>query len=223
MLRGICRGGYAAGLRTLKRVTTLGGTMRYQKKYLGLVILMLALSSTGFAEDYDLQHFLTKTSSKESVLSKNERAELLNQIEGVMEKTQRVRTKLIQGIHAGEIEVRYQEGTFWVSKLEADGGSIETAIQQIKLLRDKPTLLAPSALLFKSLKDLSENFNAYNNMPSLSASVGDLAPEMELWADPVFFQLYLLPLARVRDKEAESKPPQPAQKEKKPATKVKKP
>ena len=197
--------------------------MRYQKKYLGLVILMFALSSIGFAENYDLQHFLTKTSSKESVLSKNERAELLSQIEGVMEKTQRVRTKLIQGIHAGEIEVRYQEGMFWVSKLEADGSSIETAIQQIKLLRDKPTLLAPSALLFKSLKDLSENFNAYNNMPSFSAWVGDLAPEMELWADPVFFQLYLLPLARVRDKEAEPKPPQPAQKEKKPATKVKKP
>jgi hypothetical protein len=149
--------------------------------------------------------------------------ELLSRIEKMMEKAQDVRAKLTQGIQAGEVDVRYQEGNFWISKLERDGISIEKALQQVKLLRDKPTLLAPSVLLFKSLKDLSENFNAYNNMPSLSASVGDLAPEMELWADPVFFQLYLLPLARVRDKEAESKPPQPAQKEKKPATKVKKP
>jgi len=72
---------------------------------------------------------------------------------------------------------------------------------------------------------LAENFNAYNNVPSFSAWVGDLAPEMELWTDPVFYQLYLLPLARAKDKEAESKPPQPqpAPKEKKPAAKVKKP
>jgi hypothetical protein len=55
--------------------------------------------------------------------------------------------------------------------------------------------------------------------------VGDLAPEMELWTDPVFYQLYLLPLARARDKEAESKspPPPPPPKDKKPAAKEKKP
>jgi hypothetical protein len=55
-------------------------------------------------------------------------------------------------------------------------------------------------------------------MPSFSASVGDLAPELELWADPVFYQLYLLPLARLKDVE---KGPPP--KEKKPTPAVKKP
>jgi hypothetical protein len=69
------------------------------------------------------------------------------------------------------------------------------------LLREKPNHLVASIKLYKSLKDLSENFNAYNNMPSFSALVGDLAPEMELWADPVFYKLYLLPLARSKDVE----------------------
>jgi hypothetical protein len=41
---------------------------------------------------------------------------------------------------------------------------------------------------------------------------------MELWADPVFYKLYLLPLAVLKDREAE-----PAKKEKKPITKEKKP
>jgi hypothetical protein len=67
------------------------------------------------------------------------------------------------------------------------------------------------------LEDLSENFNAYNNLPSFSALVGDLAPEMELWADPVFYKLYLLPLARSKD--GETKVPQ---REKKPTSKEKK-
>jgi hypothetical protein len=48
--------------------------------------------------------------------------------------------------------------------------------------------------------------------------VGDFAPEMELWADPVFYKLYLLPLARSKDVEKEL-----PQKEKKPVTKGKKP
>ena len=197
--------------------------MRFQKMSLGLLILLLALSSVVFAEDHDLPFFLGKASSKEGVLSKNEKVELLSRIEKMMEKAQGIRAKLTRGIQAGEVDVRYQEGKFWMSKLERDGLSIETAVQQLKLLKDKPSLLVSSIVLYKSLRDLSENFNAYNNMPSFSAWVGDLAPEMELWADPVFYQLYLLPLARARDKEAESKPPQPAQKEKKPATKVKKP
>ena len=216
-------GGAREGRRTFKPRHEVGGTMRFQKGSLGLLILLLALSSGVFAEDHDLPFFLGKASSKEGVLSKNERVELLSRIEKMMEKAQGVRAKLTQGIQAGEVDVRYQEGKFWISKLERDGISIEKAIQQVKLLKDKPSLLVSSIVLYKSLKDLSENFNAYNNMPSFSAWVGDLAPEMELWADPVFYQLYLLPLARVRDKEAESKPPQPAQKEKKPATKVKKP
>jgi hypothetical protein len=85
-------------------------------------------------------------------------------------------------------------------------------------LREKPTHLIGSIKLYKSLKDLSSNFNAYNNMPLFSALVGDLAPEMELWADPVFYRLYLLPLARLKDLGAGT-----AQKGKKPASKVKKP
>jgi hypothetical protein len=40
---------------------------------------------------------------------------------------------------------------------------------------------------------------------------------MELWADPVFYKLYLLPLAVLQDKETEPG------KEKKPAPKDKKP
>ncbi|HUL22167.1 MAG TPA: hypothetical protein VLZ10_11970, partial [Thermodesulfobacteriota bacterium] len=72
--------------------------------------------------------------------------------------------------------------------------------------------------LYKSLKDLSSNFNAYNNLPSFSALVGDFAPEMELWANPVFYELYLLPLARSMDVEKA-----PAPKEQKSTPKVKKP
>jgi hypothetical protein len=71
------------------------------------------------------------------------------------------------------------------------------------------------------LKDLSSNFNTYNNLPSFSALVGDSAPEMELWADGVFYKLYLLPLARVKD--IEKKPIQNVQKEKKPLAQEKKP
>jgi hypothetical protein len=66
------------------------------------------------------------------------------------------------------------------------------------------------------LKDLSSNFNAYNNMPSFSALVGDLAPEMELWADPVFYKLYVVPLARSKDVEMKA-----PLKEKKPGPKEK--
>jgi hypothetical protein len=37
-----------------------------------------------------------------------------------------------------------------------------------------------------------------------SAHVGDLALELELWTDPVFYKLYLLPLAQSRSVEAKS-------------------
>ncbi len=96
--------------------------------------------------------------------------------------------------------------------------TIEMGIQQIKLLREKPSHLVASVKLYKSLKDLSSNFNGYNNLSSFSASVGDFAPEMELWADPVFYKLCLLPLARSKDVEKEL-----SQKEKKPVVKGKKP
>ncbi len=192
--------------------------MRYCKILLIGIILLFGLACISFAEDYTLQDFLSKASSKTIELSKKEKTELLNQLDGVMKRAQGIHTQLIQAVQTGETDVRYQEGKFWMSKLEEDQGSIETGIQQIKLLREKPTRLVASVKLYKSLKDLSENFNAYNNLPSFSALVGDLAPEIELWADPVFYKLYLLPL--VRSKDMEEKMPQ---REKKPASKEKKP
>jgi hypothetical protein len=192
--------------------------MRYQKRFLGFVILFFGLVCFAIAEDYHLQYFLMKISSQTNELSKNERIELLNRIDEIMRQAKQIDSKLMQAIQTGDMEIRYQEGKFWMSKLEEDQGSIENGIQQIKLLREKPTHLVASVKLYKSLKDLSSNFNVYNNMPSFSALVGDLAPEMELWADPVFYKLYLLPLAHLKDAGRE-----PPQKEKKPAPKVKKP
>jgi hypothetical protein len=188
--------------------------MRYWKIFLGGLILFFALACFGFAEDYPLQYFIAKISSKSSELSKKERTELLNRLEGVMEQAQQIHTKLIQDIQTGEMDIRYQEGKFWMTKLEEDRESIQMGIQQLKLLREKPTHLIASIKLYKSLKDLSSNFNAYNNSPLFSALVGDLAPEMGLWADPVLYKLYLLPLARLKDKEI-----RPSQKEKKPIPK----
>ena len=192
--------------------------MRYCKILFIGIILFFGLVCTIFAEDYTLQDFLSKASSKTIELSKKEKTELLNQLDGAMKRAQGIRTKLVQAVQTGETDVRYQEGKFWMSKLEEDQGSIETGIQQIELLREKPTRLVALVKLYKSLKDLSENFNAYNNLPSFSAVVGELAPEIELWADPVFYKLYLLPL--VRSKDMEEKMPQ---REKKPASKEKKP
>ena len=182
------------------------------------IILCFGLACISFAEEYTLQDFLSKASSKTIELSQKEKTELLNQLDGVMKRAQGIRTQLIQAVQTGETDVRYQEGKFWMSKLEEDQGLIETGIQQIKSLKEKPTHLVASIKLYKSLKDLSENFNAYNNLPSFSALVGDLAPEMELWADPVFYKLYLLPLARLKDVEKVS-----PQKEQKPVPKGKKP
>jgi len=192
--------------------------MEYRKIFLVGLIFFFGLASFSHAEDYSLQYFLSKSSSKTIETSKKEKTELLNQLDEIMKQAQGIRTKLIQAIQTGETDVRYQEGKFWVSKLEEDQKSIEAGVQQIKLLREKPTHLVASVRLFKSLKDLSSSFNAYNNMSSFSALVGDLAPEMELWADPVFYKLYLLPLARSKDVETKAPP-----KEKKPAAKDKKP
>jgi hypothetical protein len=192
--------------------------MRYWKRSFGLIILLLGLASIGFAEDDQLQYFLAKASAKDYEPSKKEKTELLAQIEELMGKAQRIQMKLTQTIQAGEMDILYPEGKFWMSKLEEDRGSIETGIRQLKLLKERPTHLVSSITLYKSLKDLSSNFNAYNNMPSFSAYIGDLAPEIELWTDPVFYKLYLLPLARLKDVEA--KPPQ---KEKKPVSKEKSP
>ena len=194
--------------------------MEYRKIFLIGFIIFFWLASFSGAEDYSLQYFLSKSSAKTIEPSKKEKAELLNQLGEIIKQAQGIRTKLIQALQTGETDVRYQEGKFWMAKLEEDQGSIETGIQQIKFLREKPTHLVASVRLFKCLKDLSSNFNAYNNMPSFSALVGDLAPEMELWADPVFYKVYLLPLARSKDVETKVEAPP---KEKKPAAKDKKP
>jgi hypothetical protein len=194
--------------------------MRYRKPFLLGIILFLSWASLGFAEDYTLQYFLSKASIKEYDASKKEKAELLNRMNEMLEKTQEVHKNLVQAILGGEITMEYQEGKFWMVKLQADWGSIETGMQQLKLLKEKPNHLAGSIKLYKSLKDLSVNFNAYNNMPLLSAYVGDLAPEIELWADPVFYKLYLLSLAASRDREMDKELPKT---EKKPAPKDKKP
>ncbi len=175
--------------------------MRHCRRFFGLVVLFFGLVSFGFAEDYPLQYFLTKVSSQKDELSQNKKTELLNRIDEILQQAQQIHSKLIQTIQTGEMEIRYQEGKFWMSKLEEDKGSIENGIQQIKLLREKSTHLVASIKLYKSLKDLSSNFNAYNNMSSFSALVGDHAPEMELWADPIFYKLYLLPLAQMKDVE----------------------
>jgi hypothetical protein len=184
--------------------------MRCSKIFFIEIILFFGLACISFAEDYTLQYFLSKASSKANELSKKEKTELLNQMDRVIEQSQRIHMKLIQAIQTGEMDIQYQEGKFWVSKLEEDERSIEMGIQQLKLLKEKPMHLVASIKLYKSLKDLSSNFNAYNNMSVFSAFVGDLAPEMELWADPIFYQLYLLPLAQ--SKNVEAKPPQKGRK-----------
>ena len=193
-------------------------TVGYGKRFFILILSVLMLCSFAFAEDYSLQHFLIKVTSKPEALSKKEKIELLNQINRLLEQALEVHGKVTRDLQTGEIDIRYQEGDFWISKLKEDRKSIEAGMEQVKLLKEKPGHLVGSIRLYKSLKDLSVNFNAYNNMPSFSAFVGDLAPELELWADPVFYQLYLLPLARLKDTE---KGPPP--KEKKTTPTVKKP
>ena len=199
--------------------------MRWCKSFLLTIVLFFSLVCFSFAEDYTLQYFLSKASSKTIDLSKKEKTELLNQLGEVMKQGQEIRTKLIQALQIGEADVRYQEGKFWMAKLEEDQGSIESGFQQIKLLREKPTDLIASIRLYKSLKGLSSNFNAYNNLPSFSALVGDFAPEVELWADPVFYELCLLPLARLKDRETKASQTEkkPVSGDKKPASKERRP
>lgn len=171
--------------------------------FLIFIFLLMMLIPPANAEEYSLSYFMKKISSKETGLSKRDREELLNHLIEVMERAKEVCSKLIQAIQSGDTELRYQEGKFWLSQLEEDQKSIEIGNQQLKLLKEKPTHLSASIKLFKSLKDLSSHLNAYNNVPSFSALVGDLAPEMELWADPIFYQLFLLPLAHSKEKGIE--------------------
>jgi hypothetical protein len=181
--------------------------MRYRKVPLIGVILFLSCTSLGFTEDFSLPYFLAKVSNKAHELSKKDRVELLNRMDETLERTQQIHKQMVQALQGGEIAMEYQEGKFWMTKLEEDRESIEAGMQQLKVLKEKPNDLSASVKLYKSLRDLSLNFNAYNNIPSFSGYVGDLAPEVELWADPVFYKLYLLPLAVLKDKEVEKEAP----------------
>jgi hypothetical protein len=186
----------------------------------GLVFFLMGSVSWGFADEGQLHLFLSKASKNEE-LSSMERIELLKSIEMALEQAKKTRTRLVQAIETGDMEIRYQDGNFWLGKLDKDRGSIESAIQQLKAMRENSASVLPSMKLYKALKDISFNFNNYNNMPPFSGLVGDLAPEIELWADPVFYRLYLLPLCRTKDREPDKVHPQP-RKEKKPTIKMKK-
>jgi hypothetical protein len=192
--------------------------MAFRMRFFSFIILFFIFASIGFTDDHSLQFFMRKIPSMPKELSKQERTELLNRIEEAMGQAQKIYMRLSKDIQSGEMDIQYQEGRFWMSKLEEDKGSVETGMQQLRLLREKPTHLVASIKLYKSLRDLSANLNAYNNHSSFSSFVGDLAPEMGLWADPVFYQLYLLPLAQSKNIDT-----QPLAKEKKPVPKVKKP
>jgi len=180
------------------------------------VAIFAGFSSVSLAEELTLQYFLARSSSQVGDLSKTEKTELLNRIEEVMGQARQTHQQLIQVMLSGDVTLPFQEGHFWMSKFKEDETSIETGFQQLKLMKDKPLLLAPPILLYKVLRDLASNFNAYNNMPSFSSFVGDVGPELELWADPVFIRLFLLPLLNSKDKEGEAKSPS---KEKKPSPK----
>jgi hypothetical protein len=181
-----------------------------------LMVILVGFSSVSLAEELTLQYFLAKASSQEGDLSKIEKTELLSRIEDVMGQARQTHQQLIQVMLSGDITLPFQEGQFWMSKFKEDETSIETGFQQLKLMKDKPSLLSPPILLYKVLRDLASNFNAYNNMSSFSSFVGDVGPELELWADPVFIRLFLLPLLNSKDKEAGAKSPP---KEKKPSPK----
>ena len=169
------------------------------------VLLFMSLPFLADGEEYQLLHYLARLSSKMEDLTKQEKEELLTGIEDIMERIQRNHNRLTSVILSGEMDLRYQEGKFWMSKAEEDLKSIEVGVQQVKLLKEKPGDLVAAVVLYKSLKDLSLNLAAFNNVPSFTSFVGDLAPEVVLWADPVFYQLYLLPLAQ--SKNVEVKPP----------------
>ncbi len=179
----------------------LGGKMSWEKVF-GFGLIFLSVASMGYAQEYPLQLYLEKSSLKTYELSKKEKTDLLDRIEKVLERAKEIQWKLTRTIQLGETDIKYQEGQFWMSRLEEDQESIESAAQQVRILREKPTYLASAIKLYKSMKDLSVHFNSYINVPSFSASIGDVAPELELWADPVFYKLYLVPLAEAKDKQA---------------------
>jgi hypothetical protein len=176
------------------------------KKVARWVPLCLLFTSASIAEDYSLRYFMEKSSLKTYELSKRERTEMLDRVESMLEKSNEIQLSLTRTIQGGETEIKYQEGRFWMSKLEEDQMAIDSGALQLKVLREKPTQLVAAIRLYKALKDLSFHLNSYNNVPSFSAFIGDVAPELELWADPVFYRLYLLPLAQAKSQEPKTPP-----------------
>ena len=185
---------------------------RWMRSFI-LAMILVSFSSVSLADELTLQYFLTKAFSKEEDLSKIEKTELLNRIEEVMGQARQINQRLIQEMFSGNTTLPFQEGQFWMSKFKEDEASIGTGFQQLKLMKERPLLFAPPVLLYKSLRDLASNFNAYNNTSHFSSFVGDIGPELELWADPVFLRLFLLPFLNSKDKETEVKS---SPKEKKP-------
>ncbi len=183
-----------------------------------ILLLIIVVNQVCYSEEDYLRYFLSKVSSGTEELSKKERIDLLNQINLLLGKVQKINTKLISAIQSGELGIKYQEGRLWMSKLESDSKSIEIGIEQIVLLKEKPDQIQQAIKLYKSLRDISSNFSHYNNIPSFSGFVGDVAPEIGLWVDPIFYKLYLLPLARLKDIS-----PETPQKERKTLPKGKRP
>ena len=176
------------------------------KKVARWIPLCLLFTSASIAEDYSLRYFMEKSSLKTYELSKRERTEMLDRVESMLEKSNEIQLSLTRTLQGGETEIKYQEGRFWMSKLEEDQMAIDSGALQLKVLREKPTQLVAAIRLYKALKDLSFHLNSYNNVPSFSAFIGDVAPELELWADPVFYRLYLLPLAQAKSQEPKTPP-----------------
>lgn len=174
------------------------------KWMIGLSLFCFVWTTAGFSEEYSLQYFLEKSSSKAYELSKKEKGELLNEIERILEQAKQIQLRISRALQGGETDVKYQDGKFWMSQLDEDQESIDAGAQQLKILREKGPQLVAAIKLYKSLKDLSFHFNAYNDRPSFSAFIGDLAPELELWGDPVFYRLYLLPLAQAKSVETKN-------------------
>jgi len=176
------------------------------KKVARWVSLCLLFTSASIAEDYSLRYFMEKSSLKTYELSKREKTEILARVESMLEKSNEIQLSLTRTIQGGETDIKYQEGRFWMSKLEEDQMAIDSGARQLKVLREKPTQLVAAIRLYKALKDLSFHLNTYNNVPSFTAFIGDVAPELELWADPVFYRLYLLPLAQAIIQETKGPP-----------------
>lgn len=170
------------------------------------LIISLTISILVWAEEDPIQYFMKKVTTRAVQLNPREKSELLSQLETLLGRVEEVHQRLVYGIQSGGIELRYQEGKYWLSRLEKDQEWMKIAHEQLKTLKNHSTHLLAAIELYRSLKNLSSSFNTYNNYPFFSSSVGDLAPEIELWADPIFYHLYLLPLARSKEKGIEIPP-----------------